>query len=136
MFEILEHTADIGLRARGTTPEEMFTEAALALQSIVVETLDVEARSEYPIAAGGEDYESLIVNWLGEVLYYLDGQRVVFSRIQIERLSSTMVAARGWGEPRDAARHPPRLVVKGITYHELRISTSPGEWRVEVYVDI
>lgn len=136
MFEILEHTADIGFRARGGTLEELFENAGLALETIAVEMGEVKDRIPYPIAASGEDYESLLVNWLNEVLYYLDGERVVMSRFQVEQIEADRVVGQGWGEPRDDARHRPKVVVKGVTYHQLRIQKQAGDWVAEVFLDI
>src|SRR5437763_16605285 len=68
-FEILEHPADIGFLAFGRTLPEAFENAALALLSIRAEVEDVEPRQEFPILATGGDYESLLVNFLNEVLY-------------------------------------------------------------------
>jgi SHS2 domain-containing protein len=136
VFEILEHTADIGFRAWGQTRQEMFANAALALESVAVELENVEPRQPYPIAAAGEDDESLLVNWLSEVLYYLDGRRVAMGRFQIDELAPYQVRGQAWGEPRDPERHPPKLVVKGVTYHQLKITQDAGGWCVEVYLDI
>ncbi len=128
MFEILEHTADIGLRARGATLEEAFEEAATALSSVVVEIEDIEPRLSYPIAASGEDDESLLVNWLSEVLYYLDARRVVLRRFRVEHFGEGRAAGQAWGEPRDTARHRPKVIVKGVTYHQLKIEQIPDGW--------
>ena len=136
MFEILEHTADIGFRARGRTREEMFANAALALESVAVEIERVEPKILYPIAAAGEDDESLLVNWLNEVLFYLDGRRVVMCRFRVEQIEADRIVGQGWGEPRHSERHPPKLVVKGVTYHQLKISRTGGGWCAEVYLDI
>ena len=136
VFEILEHTADIGFRARGCTKGEMFAAAALALESIALELDGVRPSQLYPLAVTGDDDESLLVNWLSEVLYHLDGLRVVMSRFQIDELSSTAVRGQGWGEPLDAARHAPKLVVKGVTYHQLKITKDAQGWCAEVYLDV
>ncbi len=136
MFEILEHTADIGFRAWGETPAELFRNAALALQSTAVEMERVETKTVYPIAASGDDYESLLVAWLNEVLYYLDGERVVMSRFDIEQISPERVTGKGWGEPRDPERHPPRLVIKGVTYHQLSVRQEEDRWTAQVFLDI
>ncbi len=136
MFEILEHTADIGFRARGRTKKELFANAALALESVAVELAQAQPRTPYPIAVTGEDDESLLVNWLSEVLYYLDGRRVVMSRFQVYELSPGAIRGQGWGEPRDPERHPPKLVVKGVTYHQLKITKDAQGWRAEVYLDV
>ena len=55
MFEILEHTADIGFRVRGKTLAELFESAAQALVSIAVEIEDITPRQAYPLAAQSED---------------------------------------------------------------------------------
>jgi SHS2 domain-containing protein len=136
VFEILEHTADIGFRAWGPTREELFANAALALESVAIEIENVEARDVYPIAAAGDDDESLLVNWLSEVLYYLDGRRVVMRRFEIAQLEPFQVRGRAWGESRDPERHPAKLVVKGVTYHQLKITQDQTGWSAEVYLDI
>lgn len=114
----------------------MFANAALALESVAVEMAGVEGRTVHPLAVTGEDDESLLVNWLSEVLYYLDARRVVMNRFEIHEMSSTRVRGQGWGEELDPARHPPKLVVKGVTYHQLKITKDPRGWFAEVYLDI
>ncbi len=135
-FEILDHTADIGFRAWGGSPEELFSHSACAMESIALDCVQAREDQVYPLAVSGDDWESLIVAWLNEVLYYLDGKRVVFHRFQFERINSREAVARGWGEPRDDRRHPPRLVVKGVTYHQILVENSGGRWTAQVFLDI
>jgi len=71
MFEILEHAADVGFRAEAASQPELFENAAEALVALAMETEAIE-REPYPLEAKGEDIDSLLVNWLSEVLYYLD----------------------------------------------------------------
>ena len=136
MFEILEHTADIGFRARGGTMAELFEQAAQALSGIYSELDQIEARIEYPITARGEDSESLLVNWLSEILYWIDGERVVFSRFQVDEISGREVHGFGFGEPHDPTRHRAKLLVKAITYHQLKVVETPEGWMAEVYLDV
>jgi SHS2 domain-containing protein len=134
-FEILEHTADIGIRVFGNTYQELFASAAFAVQSLTLESQLVERRTSYPITVTGEDLESLLVNWLNEIIYFLDGKKVVFSSFDLE-LSDTSVYGQVWGEPRDPQRHPPLLVVKAATYHQLRLEREGDQYVAEVYLDI
>lgn len=136
MFEILEHTADIGLRAWGATLGEAFENAATALSAIVVELDDIEPRIVYPIAASGDDDQSLLVNWLNEALYYLDARRIVLRRFRIEHFGEGRVAGQAWGEPRDPVKHRPKVIVKGVTYHQLKIEQRPDGCEVQVFLDI
>jgi SHS2 domain-containing protein len=136
VFEILEHTADIGLRAWGATLQEAFENAATALSAIVVELDDIQPRIAYPIAASGDDDQSLLVNWLNEALYYLDARRIVLRRFNIEHFGDGRVAGQAWGEPRDPVKHQPKVIVKGVTYHQLKIERRPDGWQVQVFLDI
>jgi len=136
MFEILEHTADIGFRARGRTAQDLFTASSMALVSVALETVAVSPRAEYPLEAAGCDRESLLVNWLSEVLFLLDGRQLVFHHFRIDELTSASARGVGVGEPRDPARHQARLIVKGVTYHQLRIEQDEQGWSAEVYLDI
>jgi SHS2 domain-containing protein len=136
MFEVLEHTADIGFRARGRTLAGLFESAAEALVALALELEDVSPRESYALAAEGEDLESLLVNWLSEVLYWLDGKRVAMRRFEVKEIASGRVAAEGFGEPLDPARHRAKLVIKGVTYHQLRIERDEQGWVAEVYLDI
>jgi SHS2 domain-containing protein len=76
------------------------------------------------------------VNWLNEIVFYLDGKRVALARVHVETLTPTAVTGHAWGEPRDPQRHPARLVVKAATYHQLSIGVHDGYWRAEVYLDV
>ncbi len=136
MFELLEHTADIGFRARGQTLNEMFEAAADALASIALERRQAVSRERYEIAAEGEDCETLLVNWLSEVLYLIDGRRIVPARVIIRELSETHIRGEVTGEPHHPARHPSRLVVKGVTYHQLRIAQDERGWCCEVFLAV
>ncbi|HWR54164.1 MAG TPA: archease [Bryobacteraceae bacterium] len=136
MFEVLEHTADIGFRARGRTIEETFEAAAAALVSIAMETDAIEPRETYPIDAVGEDREALLVNFLNEVLWLHDGRRIALQRFRVLSLTGESVRAEADGEPFDAARHAAKVIVKAVTYHQLRIGNDKSGWWCEVYLDI
>lgn len=136
MFELLEHPADIGFRARGATAAELFENAALALVSIALDPSAVEPRQEFTFEAEGGDYESLLVNWLSEVLWWLDGKRIAFHAFRVAHIEPSGLRATARGEPRDPARHPSHLIVKAVTYHQLRVAREDGGWVAEVYLDI
>jgi SHS2 domain-containing protein len=136
MYEILEHAADLGFRARAGSFPELLERAAEALVGIALEIEPIGERESYAIEAGGDSNESLLVNWLSEVLYYLDGKLLALRRFQVNSLSPERVAGVAFGEPRDPSRHPARLIVKGITYHQLKIEQNEHGWFCEVYVDV
>ena len=136
VFEILEHPADIGFRAFGSTLAELFETAALALLSIACEVEDVEPRETHHLEAAGADYESLLVAWLSEVLYWFDGKRIAFRQFRVGEIEPERITAVGWGEPRAADRHRAKLIVKAVTWHQLKVTPYNGGWTAEVYLDV
>jgi SHS2 domain-containing protein len=135
-FEILEHTADLGIRVTAPTLEELFAAAAEALVSVTLDPAHIEPKHEYPIQATGEDLEALLVNWLNEIVYLLDGARVAPATINVDELANTRVRGRAFGEPRDIKRHPHRIMVKAATYHQLRLERTAGQWEADIFLDV
>ena len=135
-FDLLEHPADIGFRARGATLEELFANSARALLSIILDPSDIRPLQSISIPGTGADRESLLVNWLNEVLYYVDGRRLALGSFDVVSVDETHVECIARGEPRDLYRHPSRLGVKGVTYHQLKVAPTEGGWIAEVFVDI
>jgi SHS2 domain-containing protein len=136
MFEVLAHTADIGFRAKAENLRELFEAAARALVAIAMDNHDVNPVKSIAISATGDSNESLLVNWLNEVLYCLDGERLAIAQCKVRDLTEVRVTGEVLGEPRNAARHEPRMVVKGVTYHQLKIEKDERGWSCEVYVDV
>ncbi|MBM3774476.1 MAG: archease [Acidobacteria bacterium] len=135
-FEILEHPADIGFRAFGASEAELFENAALALLSIGWELEGIEPLEQYPLSASASDLELLLVNWLNEVLYLTDGKRIAVRQCRVNAINSTHVSGLALGEPRDPDRHRARIVVKAVTYHQLKAARTPAGWLADVYLDI
>jgi SHS2 domain-containing protein len=135
-FEVLEHPADIGFRVRAASREELFANAAFALLSICGDPSSAEPRETYSVVVESGDFEALMVDWLNEVLYLYDGKRIALHGFRVETLTDTRIEAVGEGEPRDPARHRSHLIVKAVTYHQLRVAPDAGGWVAEVYVDI
>ena len=135
-FEILEHTADIGFRAWGPTPAALFENAARAMGVIAADADAIDPRGELTVEVTGEDYESLLVNWLSEIVYLFDSGRFAAARYEVDEITPQKLGARLIGEPRDPARHPWRLIIKAVTYHEIEVAERKGRWEARVFLDI
>jgi len=136
MHEILEHTADIGFRAFGESLPELFANSALALLSIAGEPAAVDPERQYPLfVSGAIGLESLMVDWLNEVLFWFDGRGIAFHEFRVIRIDDSSLEAAGLGQPR-GSRHRASRIVKAVTYHQLRVEQRDGRWVAEVYVDV
>ena len=135
-YEILEHPADLGIKAWGTTLAEAFVNAAQGLFHVILEGETVRPRSERLVSLTASDKEHLLVKWLSELLYLYDAERYVPAGFHMTRFSDTHLVADIRGEVFDPERHQAKLDVKAITYHQLAIEDRPGYHQVTVFVDI
>jgi SHS2 domain-containing protein len=136
MFEIFEHTADLGLRVRAPDREGLFADAARALFSVLVanpqDIRSVEQRI-YQIEGDADDY--LLFDWLNELLYTFESEHLLLTEFAIDFDSGGLRATCG-GEPIDRSRHDLQNEVKAITYHGLQVRQDDEGWLAELIVDI
>lgn len=136
MYEVFEHTADLGLRIAAEDEPTLFAEAARGLFSLIVTNLDaVRPVCTKAIALQGLRRDDLLFDWLSELLYVFETERLVLSQFRVE-LSAGGLRAEVAGEPLDPARHQLEHEVKAITYHGLVVERTAQGWRAEVIVDI
>jgi SHS2 domain-containing protein len=134
--EIFEHTADIGIRVRAATLEELFADAARGLFSIIVANPEtVRPLQEITFSISGSQHEDLLIDWLDELLYTFDTNRLLFREFYV-RQNQEGLSASARGEPIDRARHELHMEVKAITYHGLKVDRDGDGWLAEVIVDI
>jgi SHS2 domain-containing protein len=136
MYEIFEHTADLGLRVRAASLDELFADAGRALFSVIVANFDaVEPVQELPLEIEGSRLDDLLHDWLAELLYTFDTRRVLLSDFRV-RVRDERLEATASGEPFDPERHELDMEVKAITYHGLKVEQDGDGWLAEVIVDL
>lgn len=135
-FRILEHTADVGLEAFGTTCAQTFGNAARALFYLIVDLDSIDPGGTVSLRVDGSNPENLLVNWLSELIYLHDAEGWLFRDFEITDLKDDFLSAIARGEKFDRPRHQVKLHVKAITYHQLALEKTAEGWRAQVYVDI
>jgi SHS2 domain-containing protein len=136
-FELIEHTADIGVVAYGASLKQAFANAARGMFSIITDLDKVVEVLHRDIELTESDQETLLVAWLNELVYIFDVEHILFKRFEITELDETRLKARGYGEKVDSARHELKMGIKATTYHILRIDKiANNSYRVQVLFDI
>lgn len=139
-FEFLEHTADIYIAAYGKNLAEAFENAALAMFESMTETKDVELRIEENVEAKGFDKQSLLYDWLENLLIRFEVKNHLYSRFNIETIRDTdgglELKALVYGEPFDSRKHKQKVAIKAVTYHRMEIQEKPENVTVKFIVDI
>ena len=136
MYEVFEHTADLGLRVRAATVDALFAEAAKGFFSLIVTNLDAVQRVQlktYDLAEEELDY--LLFDWLNELLYTFDTERLLLAEFRVH-VSGGSLSAECRGEALDMERHALAHEIKAITYHSLMVAKESGGWLAELIVDI
>lgn len=136
MWEVFEHTADVGFRVRAATRRELFQEAARALTALLIEQPEtIRPAESRTVRVEAEDEPDLLHDWLEEILFHYAARHFIFVQFDIV-LEENSLEATAWGEPFDPERHSSALDIKAITYHQLRVAREHGEWTAQVIVDI
>lgn len=135
-WEHFPHGADIGVRGIGTTREEAFAAAALALTAVLTDPARVDAKDAVEIRCEAPDDELLLVDWLNALVYEMATRNALFGRFEV-KLDDHRLQATAWGEPLDRERHRPAVEVKGATYTALSVAQGPdGQWIAQCVVDV
>lgn len=134
-FQILEHTADVGLIARGHTLAEAFAAAAYGLSALMADLSQARPRTVREIEVAAGDLEGLLVAWLSELLYLFDAEGFLALEFDITSMSGQSLRAVVAGDAFDPERHRPGMAVKAITYHQVQVQQSDG-YRAQVYLDV
>jgi SHS2 domain-containing protein len=136
MHEIFEHTADVGIRARADTSDELFAEAARGLFALMIENVDaVRTLDEVAFQLRAGDVEELFHDWLAELLFTFHVRRLALTDFHVQ-LGSSELTATARGELIDPSRHQISVEVKAITWCGLKVERQPDGWLAEVVVDI
>ncbi len=130
-FEEIPHTADWSFRAFGKDLRELFENAAHAIFALEG-AAPGKPQIARPVEVTGIDYESLLVNWLTELVWLQESNHETYHRFQIETLTPTELRAQVFGTPLTALNK----VIKAVTYHNLKIEQTAEGWQATVVVDV
>jgi len=140
-YTVFDHTADVGLEVRGTSFEDLLSTAARATFDQVLEDRpkEVDATQEVRVRPGSAfagDRSELFVEWLQELLFRFETQRLVPMEYEFLEVGPREVSADvGFGRF-DPDRHRTRLEVKAVTYHNLEVRQDADGWYARFILDI
>lgn len=135
-FDVLDHTADIGIIAYGTDIRQLFSNAALGLFSLITDLEGIEEKLNLSLKVKSEDREGLLVAWLNELIYVFDARHLLIRRCDIDNLTHTQLRATCHGENFDPAKHRIKRGIKAATYHMLKVNKNAEGYRAQVILDI
>jgi len=135
-FEVLDHTADIGLIVYGKDLETLFENAGEGFFHLITDLRKVRRRVEREVEVRGKNLERLMVDWLSELLYLHDVENLLFKGFKVESVSEGQLRARVKGESFQEGIHSIKTEVKAVTYHQIQVRKEGGRWRAQVIIDL
>jgi SHS2 domain-containing protein len=131
-----DHGGDAGLFAWGPRLEDVFEQAFLGLVDYIVEGQQVRPQEERSIRLEAPDGESLLVEWLGEALFLIDGEGWLPGRVKVKVGEGFSLEAKVWGEAIDPECHWIIRDVKAVTYHGSKLLREGDAWQAKVVLDL
>ena len=119
-YVLIDHTADMMVRAFGSTLEECFGNAAYALFDQTVDLSNVGTSESVDIRVTGIDDEDRLFSFLSEMLFIEDADNLILREFDV-RFEGDDVVCTARGERLDRSKHRVRSEVKAVTYHMMQI---------------
>jgi len=136
-WEELSHTADVGIAARGATPEEALARLVLALGALAAGGGEVRetAEEEFTVREG-RDLAGTAVAVMREVLFRLATRGRIPSSCEVLALRPGEARVRLGSGARDPVIHAEGADVKAVTWHEARLDRDGEGFRAQVILDV
>jgi len=138
-YEVIDHTADIGIKAKGKSLEEVFEATAKGMFELIAKNDNIEPRETRSIEIEMDDLIMLFKQWLEEVLFSFDTQKLVFSKfeVQIDKQDNFYkLKAVVYGEEYNPEKHGSGVEIKAVTYHMMDIWKEDDQVYAQVLFDI
>ena len=136
VYELMDHTADLGIRVRGNDLIDLFENGGRALLNLMVRVRSRGKSVPLSLKVEGNDLPDLMVRWLSEILYLFEGEKVLATSIKINSLSSTGLEATLRTSPYDPRIHEIIREIKAVTYHGIEVIEKKGLWEASIIFDL
>jgi len=137
-FELIEHTADVGVRVYGKNIEELFQNCACALFSLLTDAKSSK-NSKKEVILEGQILEDLLVSWLNELISLFFACKFLpadYSVIIEEKNGLKVLKAKVKGSEFDPYSNKINMEIKAATYHNLKIKKQGKSWQVDIIFDV
>jgi SHS2 domain-containing protein len=138
-YKFIDHTADVLFQAEAATVDELFEQCALAVEETQVHLDKVDANQTITITGENKSIESLLFDFLDDLVYYKDADQLVFSKFKAtvsEEHGLFKLSCVCQGEILNVEKHQPKVDVKAITMHMFEVKKVDHGWVAQVLVDI
>jgi len=131
-FRFLEHTGDFKFKVSGVTLNEIFENTVLAISAYLSPDKKVKSVKGKTLEVSGKDYESLLYNFMDEILFLLDSKGFVPAKASVT-MRGFNLKAELYG---DSAKNYAIQAIKAATYAEMYIKETKSGWEAQAVLDV
>ena len=138
-YKFFDHTADVMFEAYGKDLNELFENASLATEEIMVNLKSIKNKLEHNISLNAESLEDLLYDFLSELIFIKDTEGLLFNKFKVkisEKNKKYFINAECFGENIDRKKHQLNADAKAITKHKFEIKKNKDNYTAHVIVDI
>lgn len=132
-FKFFEHTADIKFRAYGKNIEEVFSNSGKAMFKAMSDS-KIKPEKKKKIKVKGKDNESLLYNFLEELLFLFDSEGFVFVKVGKIKIKDGKLEAEILGGRIE--NYKTHVDVKAVTYNEMFVKKEKNKYVAQVVLDV
>ncbi|MFH1874970.1 MAG: archease [Pseudomonadota bacterium] len=145
MFEVIEHTADVGIRVEADNLKNLFLDAAEGMFAVMLEskpnlipaiTIPIDVQLTNPDQVKLSFEAQLLVKWLQELLFVFETRHIVPTHFFIDQISKQGLEGCYKGLKFDKRYHKLLHEIKAVTYHQLQVNQTERGWEARVIFDI
>jgi SHS2 domain-containing protein len=135
-YTLLDHTADLGIRIWGVDLKTLFENAGKTLMHLMLRGESPQRALPKRILLSGDDLADLMVRWLGEIHYLLEGEKRAVTSIRIVDIRPPCLEAALETVPFDPELHEILTEIKAVTYHQIEVVQKRDRWETQVIFDL
>ena len=135
-FEAIDHPSDIGIIAYGKDLKELFENAAFGMFSLMGDIEAVTPEVEKEFKTSGSDKESLLINWLNELIFTEDTKKIMFKDFKVLSLSDKSLTAKAFGCRAPSSKPLISRSIKGATFNQLEIKKIKSGLSARIVFDV
>jgi len=139
-FEIIDHTADVGIKAHGSTLTELFENAARGMFAVIAgekyKAQGSKIEKKIEINENKDNLEEILVSWLSELLYIFNREKIYLDNFRILSLNNNGIKAETSGVNIDLYQSDLYTEIKAVTFHNLKIEEDVEGFSCTIIFDV
>jgi SHS2 domain-containing protein len=135
-FEILPHTADIGIRVYGETLKQLFENAGEGTLFLMREESGINLENEVCFEIEAPFIELLLNKFLNEFIYLFDSKFFIIKEFKIDIFNENYIKGIFFGETFNEKKHKIKYAIKACTLEDMIIEKVDNLYKVDIIFDI